>query len=121
MSFIACCFVLLHLGLTANVYFPYAKGARGMTYSFFAGWFAGELALQLTLVQMLLTLVMLITGSFSGLLGSLGLLLLFANWLALLHHYYQGRSHASLLGIIARQAGFGPREWCEYQFIGEQR
>lgn len=92
MSFIACCFVLLNLGLTANVYFPYAKGARGMTYSFFAGWFAGELALQLTLVQMLLTLVMLLTGSFSGLLGSLGLLLLFANWLALLHHYYQGRA-----------------------------
>jgi len=37
-----------------------------MVYSFFAGWFAGELALQLTLIQMLLTVVLIFSHSFAG-------------------------------------------------------
>ena len=82
MTFIAFIFTVLSLGLTLNVYFPVLRNARFMVYSFAIGWPAGELALQITVIEMLLAALLLIGGSFSGLIGFLALVTLFASWLA---------------------------------------
>lgn len=85
-------YTLLCVGLTINIYRPVLRHPRAMVYSFFAGWFAGELALQLTLIQMLLTVVLIFSHSFAGIMGMVALVALLANWLALLRYYYQGRA-----------------------------
>ena len=106
MTFIAFIFTVLSLGLTLNVYFPVLRNARFMVYSFAIGWPAGELALQITVIEMLLAALLLIGGSFSGLIGFLALVTLFASGLALLHHHYQGRALGPLVEA-ALQKGLG--------------
>ncbi len=92
--------LILSLALTLNLYYPRLSNARFMVYSFVAGWLTGELALQITLVEMLFAAVLLINGSFSGLIGFLAILALLVNWLALLHHHYQGQA----LGPVVENA-----------------
>jgi len=100
MTLTAFVLLILSLALTLNLYYPRLSNARFMVYSFVAGWLTGELALQITLVEMLFAAVLLINGSFSGLIGFLAILALFVNWLALLHHHYQGQA----LGPVVENA-----------------
>jgi acetyl esterase/lipase len=93
MTLTAFVLLILSLALTLNLYFPVLSNARFMVYSFATGWLAGELALQIALIEMLLAAVLLINGSFA-------ILALFANWLALLHHHYQGQA----LGPVVESA-----------------
>ena len=100
MTLTAFVLLILSLALTLNLYFPVLSNARFMVYSFATGWMAGELALQIALIEMLLAAILLINGSFSGLIGFFAVLALFANWLALLHHHYQGQA----LGPVVESA-----------------
>ena len=100
MTLTAFVLLILSLALTLNLYFPVLSNARFMVYSFATGWLAGELALQIALIEMLLAAILLINGSFSGLFGFFAILALFVNWLALLHHHYQGQA----LGPVVESA-----------------
>ena len=106
MTLTAFILLILSLALTLNLYFPVLRNARFMVYSFATGWLSGELALQITLVEMLLAAILLINGSFSGLIGFLAILALFVNWLALLHHHYRGQALGPLVES-ALQKGLG--------------
>lgn len=99
--------LIFSLALTLNLYFPVLRNARFMVYSFATGWLSGELALQVTLIEMLLVAVLLINGSFSGLIGLLAIIAFFLNWLAMLHHHYQGQTLGPLVES-ALQTGLGP-------------
>ena len=100
MTLTAFVLLILSLALTLNLYFPVLSNARFMVYSFATGWLAGELALQIALIEMLLAAILLINGSFSGLFGFFAILALFVNWLALLHHHYRGQA----LGPVVESA-----------------
>ena len=62
MTLTAFILLILSLALTLNLYFPVLRNARFMVYSFATGWLSGELALQITLLEMLLAAILLING-----------------------------------------------------------
>ena len=90
MTISAFLFVLGSSLLTLNIYFPRLRERRLMTLSFGFGWLGGELALHLVLLQGLIGTLLLTGGNFSGWVGLLGVLALFASWAGLLHVHYQG-------------------------------
>ena len=73
MTLFAFIFVLISGLLTLNIYFPVFRVRRLLTASFGFGWLGGELALQLVILQGLIGAVLVAGGSFSGLVGLIGI------------------------------------------------
>ncbi len=71
---------VLGAGLTINLYKPFVRTQRLTIPSFLCGWLVGELACFVFAIQLLGTLLFVVAGAVTGLLGVLGLLLTVLSW-----------------------------------------
>src|SRR5262245_38764609 len=72
---------------------------------FFTGWLAGELALQVTAIGVVLTLVFAAFGAFGEARGVLGLGLSLAAWGLLLATYFRSHGAKGEIETLARESG----------------
>ncbi len=90
MTFIFFVLALLSAVLSLNVLRPLYRHPKWIVVSFLTGWLAGELALHVVAVQVLLMWLFAAGGAASGFWGGLALLLMMASSLVLCYHYFSG-------------------------------
>ena len=100
MIFVLLVFTLLSLVLSYNVLRPLRRHPKWIVPSFVFGWLAGELALHVIALQLLVIFFMAWGGVISGFWGAFCLLLCVISWMALAYHYYSGYKAKILMDSI---------------------
>lgn len=100
MSFLFLLLALVSALLTYNVLRPVFRHPKWIVPSFLAGWLAGELALHVIAVQLLLVFLFTLAGAVKGFWGGIAILLFAGSWLVLAYHYFSGYKAKVLMDSI---------------------